>query len=81
MIDEGADAFLVRVPDAVRPVHELGLDDELTQPAVGRAKVVVRRIELKFLPERDGARRSARPDRAGGGGMLSAQGLAEASPR
>lgn len=50
-IDEGADAFLARVPDAVQLCSELGLDDELTQPAIGRAKVLVDG-ELRFLPTR-----------------------------
>lgn len=49
-IDEGADAFLARVPDAVGLCHELGLDDELTQPAIGRAKVFVDG-GLHFLPD------------------------------
>ncbi len=49
-IDEGADAFLARVPDAVQLCHELGLGDELTQPAIGRAKVFSDG-ELKFLPD------------------------------
>ncbi len=38
-IDEGADAFLARVPDAVGLCTELGLDDELVSPATGRAHV------------------------------------------
>jgi len=49
VIDEGADAFLARVPDAVELCRELGLDDELTQPAIGRAQVFVDG-ELRFLP-------------------------------
>ncbi|MGB6057133.1 MAG: protoporphyrinogen oxidase, partial [Microthrixaceae bacterium] len=48
-IDEGADAFLARVPDAVELCHELGLADEMTQPATGRAKVFVDGA-LGFLP-------------------------------
>ena len=39
-IDEGADAFLARVPDAVQLCEELGLAGELTQPAIGRAAVL-----------------------------------------
>lgn len=50
LLDEGADAFLARVPDAVQLCHELGLDDELTQPATGRAKVFVDG-ELRYFPE------------------------------
>ena len=38
-IDEGADAFLARVPDAVELCRELGLDDEFVTPATGRAHV------------------------------------------
>lgn len=49
VIDEGADAFLARVPDAVQLCRELGLEDELTQPAIGRAQVFVDG-ELRFLP-------------------------------
>ena len=50
-IDEGADAFLARRPEAVQLCQELGLADELTSPAVGRAKVFVDG-ELRFLPAR-----------------------------
>ena len=49
LVDEGADAFLARVPDAVELCRELGLDDELTEPAIGRA-MVVHRGSLRFLP-------------------------------
>ncbi len=38
-IDEAADAFLARVPDAVELCHELGLSARLTQPATTRAMV------------------------------------------
>ncbi|MGI9602377.1 MAG: protoporphyrinogen oxidase [Acidimicrobiales bacterium] len=38
-VDEGADAFLVRVPWATELCHELGLTDELVAPAVGTARV------------------------------------------
>lgn len=48
-IDEGADAFLARRPEATILCHEVGLADELTSPAVGRAKVLVDG-ELRFLP-------------------------------
>jgi len=49
VIDEGADAFLARVPDAVELCRELGLEEELTQPATGHAQVFVDG-ELRFLP-------------------------------
>jgi len=48
-IDEGADAFLARVPDAVQLCEELGLTGELTQPAIGRAKVLARQ-QLHLMP-------------------------------
>jgi oxygen-dependent protoporphyrinogen oxidase len=38
-IDEGADAFLARVPEAVRLCRELGLGDDLVSPATGAAYV------------------------------------------
>jgi oxygen-dependent protoporphyrinogen oxidase len=38
-IDEGADAFLARVPEAVRLCRELGLSDDLVSPATGTAYV------------------------------------------
>jgi oxygen-dependent protoporphyrinogen oxidase len=50
-IDEGADAFLARRPEAVQLCEELGLTDELTSPAMGRAKVFVDG-ELRMLPAR-----------------------------
>lgn len=40
-VDEGADNFLAREPEAVELCEELGLGDDLTQPAVGRAAVWV----------------------------------------
>ena len=39
MVDEGADAFLARVPWAVDLCKELGLTDDLVSPAVGSALV------------------------------------------
>jgi len=38
-LDEAADAFLARVPGAVELCRELGLEDELTSPAIGSALV------------------------------------------
>lgn len=49
-IDEGADAFLARVPGAVELCGELGLDDEFVEPATGRARVWVHG-ELRAFPE------------------------------
>ena len=47
-LDDGADAFLARVPDALELCDELGIDD-LVHPATGRASVFARR-ELRPLP-------------------------------
>lgn len=49
-VDAGADAFLARVPWAVELCRELGLEDELVAPAVGRA-LVWSRGRLRPLPE------------------------------
>jgi oxygen-dependent protoporphyrinogen oxidase len=37
LVDEGPDAFLTRVPDAVQLCQELGIGDELVAPAAGRS--------------------------------------------
>lgn len=78
VIDEGADAFLARVPDAVRLCEELGLRDELTQPAVGRAKVFVDG-ELRFLPEETVLGVPTDMDALAASGILSDDGLAAAA--
>ena len=49
-IDEGADAFLARVPEGIELCEELGLRDRLTQPASGRAQVWARGA-LHWLPQ------------------------------
>ena len=46
-LDDGADAFLARVPDALELCDELGIDD-LVHPATGRASVFARR-ELRAV--------------------------------
>ncbi|MBS1837725.1 MAG: protoporphyrinogen oxidase, partial [Actinobacteria bacterium] len=61
-VDEGADNFLAREPEAVDLCVELGLADELTSPSLGRAKVWVPAQrgsgtpdasgELRWLPTR-----------------------------
>ncbi len=78
MIDEGADAFLVRVPEALQLCHELGLDDELTHPAIGRAKVVVDG-ELRFLPQETVLGIPLDADALASAGILSPEGLADAT--
>lgn len=77
-IDEGADAFLARVPDAVQLCHELGLGDELTQPAIGRAKVFVDG-ELRFLPEDTVLGVPTDMSSLADAGLLSPEGLAAAT--
>jgi protoporphyrinogen/coproporphyrinogen III oxidase len=49
-VDRGADAFLVRTPDALELVHELGLDDELVHPAQRSALLYLDGV-LHRLPE------------------------------
>ncbi len=48
-VDEGADAFLLRVPWAADLCRALGIDGELTHPAVGRA-YIWRHGALRALP-------------------------------
>lgn len=78
VIDEGADAFLARVPDAVELCRELGLTDELTQPAIGRAKVFVDG-ELRFLPERTVLGVPLDMEALAASGLLSDDGVAAAA--
>jgi oxygen-dependent protoporphyrinogen oxidase len=50
LLDEGADAFLARVPEGVELCAELGLDGDLVAPAARRAYVWSREA-LRLLPE------------------------------
>ena len=50
-IDEGADAFLARVPEAVRLCRELGLADDLVSPATGTAYVWIDGALRRLPPE------------------------------
>lgn len=74
-VDEGADAFLSRVPDAVTLCDELGLADQLVHPAVGRAKVFVGG-RLHFLPEQHVLGVPLDLDDLAATGILSPAGLA-----
>ncbi|MEZ5143041.1 MAG: protoporphyrinogen oxidase [Acidimicrobiales bacterium] len=47
-VDEGADAFLARVPAAVELCHQLGLGDRLTTPATGTAYLWARGALRRF---------------------------------
>jgi protoporphyrinogen/coproporphyrinogen III oxidase len=49
-LDEAADAFLARVPDAVDLCRDLGLDDDLVSPAVRKA-YLYSRGQLRPFPE------------------------------
>lgn len=48
-VDEGADAFLRRVPDALELARSVGIDERLTSPTAGSAAVWV--DGLRRLPE------------------------------
>jgi oxygen-dependent protoporphyrinogen oxidase len=50
LVDEGADAFIARVPDGIRLCQELGLTSELVAPEAGRALLWVGG-RLRALPE------------------------------
>jgi oxygen-dependent protoporphyrinogen oxidase len=50
LVDEGPDAFLTRVPDAVRLSHELAIDSELVAPSARRAAIWING-RLRPLPE------------------------------
>ncbi|MFV0316264.1 MAG: protoporphyrinogen oxidase [Microthrixaceae bacterium] len=73
-IDEGADAFLARVPDALDLCEELGLGDQLCEPAVGRAMVATP-AGLKWFPEASVLGVPTDIDALEATGLLSAQGL------
>jgi oxygen-dependent protoporphyrinogen oxidase len=49
-VDEGADAFIARLPDGIRLCQELGLEPELVAPQAGRAMLWVGG-RLRALPE------------------------------
>lgn len=76
-VDEGADNFLARVPDAVELCRELGLTEELTQPAIGRAKVLIDG-ELRFFPAESVLGVPLDFDDLAATGILSGDGLARA---
>jgi len=50
-IDEGADAFLTRVPWAIELCRELGLDDSFIAPATGSAFIVTKG-KLRPIPDK-----------------------------
>lgn len=75
VVDEGADNFLARVPDAVGLCDELGLTAELVEPRVGRAMVAVGG-QLHPYPERHVLGVPLDLDDLAHSGILSPAGLA-----
>jgi protoporphyrinogen/coproporphyrinogen III oxidase len=76
-VDEGADAFLARVPEAVRLCEELGLGDELVSPATGTAYVWTEGA-LRRLPSEQLLGVPTDLDAVKASGILSAAGVARA---
>jgi protoporphyrinogen/coproporphyrinogen III oxidase len=76
-LDESADAFLARVPEAVGLCTELGIDDDLVAPRTGRAYVWARSA-LRPLPEEQLLGVPTDLDAVAASGILSAAGLARA---
>jgi oxygen-dependent protoporphyrinogen oxidase len=76
-IDEGADAFLARVPEAVRLCRELGLGDDLVSPATGTAYVWSDGA-LRRLPSEQLLGVPTDLDAAAASGILSAAGVERA---
>jgi oxygen-dependent protoporphyrinogen oxidase len=76
-VDEGADAFLARVPWALDLCRELGLDDELVSPVTGNA-YVYSRGGLRPLPATHVLGVPLDLDELADGGIVSAAGVAEA---
>jgi oxygen-dependent protoporphyrinogen oxidase len=77
-VDEGADAFLTRVPEAVQLCQELGLGPELVAPAAGRSMIW---WEGRLRPLPDGLVLGVPRQLGGllGRGILSPRGTARAA--
>jgi protoporphyrinogen/coproporphyrinogen III oxidase len=76
-IDEGADAFLARVPEAVRLCEQLGLGDDLVSPATGTAYVWTDGA-LRRLPSEQLLGVPTDLDAVAASGILSADGIERA---
>jgi protoporphyrinogen/coproporphyrinogen III oxidase len=76
-IDEGADAFLARVPEAVALCEELGLGAELVPPATGSAYLWIDGV-LRPLPPEQLLGVPTDLDAVGASGILSAAGVERA---
>lgn len=77
-VDEGADAFLARVPDAIELCDELGLSGELTEPAARTAMVVIDGA-MRPLPTGTVLGVPVDFDAVAAAGVLSPEGLARAA--
>ncbi len=77
-LDEAADAFLARVPDAVDLCHDVGLDHDLVSPAVRQA-YLYSRGELRPFPEGVVLGVPTDLDALGTSGALSPEGVARAA--
>ncbi|HVM09071.1 MAG TPA: protoporphyrinogen oxidase [Acidimicrobiales bacterium] len=76
-VDEGADAFLARVPFAAALAREIGLGDELVSPATGQASLWIG-DELKPIPGGHVLGVPTDLDLVAKSGILSDEGLARA---
>ncbi len=76
LVDEGADAFLLRAPEALDLCRTLGIDGELVHPAVRRAYVYGRGELRPLPPQLLGVPTDI--DALAGSGILSAAGLERA---
>ncbi|MFP3900064.1 MAG: protoporphyrinogen oxidase [Acidimicrobiia bacterium] len=76
-LDEGADAFLARVPEAVELCQEVGLGDDLVTPTSGSAYVFSEQA-LRRLPAEQLLGVPTDLDAVAEAGILSAAGLARA---
>ena len=77
MVDEGADAFLARVPHAVALAREVGLGDQLTSPATGQASLWIGG-DLKPIPAGHVLGVPVDIDVVASTGILSEEGVARA---
>src|SRR5690606_17824274 len=78
VVDRGADAFLIRTPDALDLIHELGLDDEVVHPAQ-RSALLLSEGRLHRLPEGLVLGVPTDLDALAASGIVSPEGLARAA--
>ncbi len=76
-VDTGADAFVVRTPDALDLVHELGLDDQVVHPAI-RSAALLSDGALHRLPSGLVLGVPTDLETLASSGMVSAEGVARA---